>query len=77
MKLIYLNSALKSNFYVTVGIKILFFRVSVTIEPCHSVVYLNTFLKHIKPLQVLQNRTLRIIGNFLHRPSKLENVLET
>ena len=42
-----------------------------------SVVYLNTFCKHIKPLQVLQNRAIRILGNFLHRPSKLENVSET
>ena len=34
MKLVYLKSALKCNsFDVTFGIKILFFRVSVTIEP--------------------------------------------
>ena len=41
-----------------------------------SVVYL-TFWKHIKPLQVLQNRAVRILGNFLYRPSKTENVSET
>ena len=42
-----------------------------------SVVYLNTFWEHIKPLQVLQNRAIRILGSFLHRPSKLEYVSET
>ena len=42
-----------------------------------SVVYLNTFCKHIKTLQVLQNRAKEYIKNFLHRPSKLENVSET
>ena len=42
-----------------------------------SVVYLNTFWKNIKPLQVLQNRAIRILGNFLHRPSKRENVSKT
>ena len=42
-----------------------------------SVVYLNTFWMYIKPLQVLQNRAIRILGNFLHRPSKLESVSET
>ena len=37
MKLIYLKSALKfESFDVTIGIKILFFRVSVTIEPGRS-----------------------------------------
>ena len=37
MKLIYSKSALKfDSFDVTIGIKILFFRVSVTTEPGHS-----------------------------------------
>ena len=37
MKLIYLKSALKCDFfYVTIGIKIPFFRVLVTIEPGRS-----------------------------------------
>jgi hypothetical protein len=37
MKLIYLKSALKSNsFYVSIGIKIPFFRVLVAIEPGRS-----------------------------------------
>ena len=38
MKLVYLKSALKCNsFDVTIGIKIAFFRVSVTIEPGRSI----------------------------------------
>ena len=35
----YLKSAQKSDsFHISIGIKILFFRVSVTIEPGHSIV---------------------------------------
>ena len=37
MKLIYLKSALKCNYFdLAIGIKISFFRVLVTIEPGHS-----------------------------------------
>ena len=42
-----------------------------------SAVYLNTFWTQIKPLHVLQNRAIRILGNNLLRPLKLENVSET
>ena len=43
MKIIYLNSALKcDSFDATIGIKIPFFRVSVTIEPGRSLLQLVT-----------------------------------
>ena len=43
MKLIYLKSALKfDSFDVTIGIKIAFFRVSVTIEPGRSLLHFVT-----------------------------------
>ena len=43
MKLIYLKSALKCNsFDITIGIKIPFFRVSVTIEPGRSLLKIVT-----------------------------------
>ena len=45
MKLINLKSALKYNsFDVAIGIKILFFRVLVTIEPGRSLLQLEAFL---------------------------------
>lgn len=42
-----------------------------------TIIYLNTFWTHIKPLQILQNKAVRILGNFLHRPSKLRDASET
>ena len=62
MKLIYLKSALKcDSFDVTIGIKIPFFRVSVTIEPGHSL------------LQFVTTHCLIIGGKIMLRESRKKN----
>ena len=66
----------KNIFPITI-LKIIYHSLITSYLDYCSVVYLHTFWKHIKPLQVPQNRAIRILGNFLHRPSKLENVSET
>ena len=41
------------------------------------VIYLNTFMVHLQPLQIIQNKAVRILGTFVHRPVRLQNLSET
>ena len=41
------------------------------------IVYLNTFIVHLQPLQIIQNKAIRILGAFVHRPARLKNLSET
>ena len=41
------------------------------------IIYLNTFPNHFKHLQTLQNKAVRILGTFFHRPARLQNLSET
>ena len=63
MKVICLKSALKWNFFdVTIGIKIPFFRVSVTIEPGRSLlqfVTTNCLTREDVPVTALREENLR------------------
>jgi len=62
MKLIYLKSALKyDSFDVTIGIKVPFFRVSVTIEPCRSLLQFVTTNCLIIILQFQIQKILKIL----------------
>ena len=61
MKLIYLKPALKcDSFDVAIGIKILFFRVLVTIEPGHSLLQF-----------VTTNCLIKLIAHALHEVNTL------
>ena len=40
-------------------------------------IYLNTFMVHLRPLQIVQNKAIRILGTFVHRPARLKNLSET
>ena len=66
MKFMYLKSAQKCNsFDVHINIKILYFRVSVTIEPGHSLLQcatMNCLIYHQQPLCVLNFSNTFVIG---------------